>query len=74
MTRCYLCRTAVMLASESNCPVAVELLVQSGADLNVVDSLGHDVLYYAKLSGSSEVRNALETALHGQHPESGNLI
>lgn len=63
-----------MLASESSCPVTVELLVQSGADLNMVDSLGYDVLYYAKLSGSSDVQNTLEAALHRQQPESGKLM
>uniref|UniRef100_A0A673MXG4 Ankycorbin-like n=1 Tax=Sinocyclocheilus rhinocerous TaxID=307959 RepID=A0A673MXG4_9TELE len=67
-------RTAVMLASESSCPAAVELLVQRGADLQMVDSFGHDVLHYAKLSGSSEVRTALNTALHRQQSESGKLM
>ncbi|ROL47523.1 Ankycorbin, partial [Anabarilius grahami] len=67
-------RTAVMLASESSCPAAVELLVQRGADLHMVDSLGHDVLHYAKLSGSSEVRTVLNTALHRQQSESAGII
>ncbi|XP_059382205.1 ankycorbin [Carassius carassius] len=63
-------RTAVMLASESSCPAAVELLVQRGADLQMIDSLGHDRLHHTKLSGGSEVRNALNTAFHRQQSES----
>ncbi len=63
-----------MLASESSCPAAVELLVQRGADLQMVDSLGHDVLHYAKLSGSSEVQTALNTVFHRQLSESGKLM
>ncbi|XP_067279320.1 ankycorbin isoform X2 [Pseudorasbora parva] len=63
-------RTAVMLSSESSCLTAVELLVQRGADLQMVDSLGHDVFHYAKLSGSSEVRTVLNTALHREQSES----
>uniref|UniRef100_A0A8K9UKQ6 Retinoic acid induced 14 n=1 Tax=Oncorhynchus mykiss TaxID=8022 RepID=A0A8K9UKQ6_ONCMY len=46
-------RTAVMLASESSSMSVVEVLVQRGAVLQAVDSLGHDVLHYAKLSGLS---------------------
>lgn len=63
-------RTAVMLAGESSCLAAVELLVQRGADLHMVDSLGHDVLHYTKLSGSGDVQTALNTALHRQQSES----
>uniref|UniRef100_A0A4W4G2B3 Retinoic acid induced 14 n=1 Tax=Electrophorus electricus TaxID=8005 RepID=A0A4W4G2B3_ELEEL len=52
-------RAAVMLASESGCGPTVEVLLQSGADLDVVDSLGHDVLHYAKMSGSTDVLAAI---------------
>ncbi|XP_036444446.1 ankycorbin isoform X3 [Colossoma macropomum] len=62
-------RTAVMLASESSCAPAVEVLVQRGADLLMVDSLGHDVLHYTKLSGSGEVRALITAALHRQQSE-----
>lgn len=61
------------MAGESSCVAAVELLVQRGADLHMVDSLGHDVLHYTKLSGSGDVQTALNTALHRQQSESGNL-
>lgn len=69
----YVCvspRTAVMLASESSSGSAVEVLVQRGADLSAVDSLGHDVMHYAKLSGSSHVKSLLTAALH-THSEPG---
>ncbi|TRY99393.1 hypothetical protein DNTS_002009 [Danionella cerebrum] len=52
--------TAVMLASESSCVNGVELLLQRGADLHMVDSLGHPLQHYAKMSGSSQLRT-----LHG---------
>lgn len=55
-----------MLASESNSVSAVEVLVQRGADVNAVDSQGHNAGHYAKLSGSSEVRTALGATLNKQ--------
>ncbi len=55
-----------MLASESNAASVVEVLVQRGADLSAVDSQGHDVVHYAKLSGNSEVKTALAAALNRQ--------
>lgn len=56
-------RTALMLAAESNA-ASVEILVQRGADLSAVDAEGHDVLHYAKVSGSSEAQTALSAALN----------
>lgn len=58
------CRTALMLASESKAVPVVEVLVHRGADLSAVDSQGHDVGHYAKLSGSSEVIAALTAGLN----------
>lgn len=60
-----------MLASESSCAAAVQVLVQRGADLRAADSLGHDVLHYAKLSGSAEVRNVLNSVLQRQQADPG---
>lgn len=59
-----------MLAAESNVVSVVEVLVQRGADLSAVDSQGHDVVHYAKLSGKSEVKTALTAAL-SKHQVSG---
>lgn len=62
-----------MLASESSSMSVVEVLVQRGAVLQAVDSLGHDVLHYAKLSGSSEIRAVLTAELHSAHSDSGEI-
>lgn len=56
-----------MLASESNAVSAVEVLVQRGADLSALDSQGHDVGHYAKLSGSPEVKTALGRQISGEN-------
>uniref|UniRef100_A0A3Q4GBL1 Retinoic acid induced 14 n=1 Tax=Neolamprologus brichardi TaxID=32507 RepID=A0A3Q4GBL1_NEOBR len=48
----------------------VEVLVKRGADLSTVDAEGHEVLHYAKVSGSSETKTALSAALN-KHPVSG---
>lgn len=61
---CPLClRTALMLACESSAVAVVDILVHRGADLSAVDSQGHDVAHYAKVSGNSEVKTALTAAL-----------
>lgn len=61
-----------MLASESSAVSVVEVLVQRGADLSAVDSQGHDVAHYAKLSGNSEVKIALTAALNRQQVSGKN--
>lgn len=70
MLCCLCCRTALMLATESSAVSVVEVLVQRGADQSAVDTEGHDVLHYAKVSGSSEAKTALSAALN-KHPVSG---
>ncbi|XP_063066186.1 ankycorbin isoform X2 [Engraulis encrasicolus] len=63
-------RTAVMLATESSCVGAVQMLLQQrGINLRLADSLGHDVLHYAKLSGSQELRTILNAALQRQQAD-----
>lgn len=54
-----------MLASESNAASAVEVLIQRGADCSSLDSQGHDVGHYAKLSGSPEIKAALIRPISG---------
>lgn len=61
-----------MLANESSCVAAVDLLVHRGADLRLLDSLGHNVLHYAKLSGSAEVQAIITTAMQRHPAESGD--
>lgn len=55
-----------MLASESNAVSAVEVLIRRGADLSSLDSQGHDVGHYAKLSGSPEIKTALKGQISGE--------
>lgn len=55
-----------MLASESNALAAVEVLVQRGADLSSLDSQGRDVGHYANLSGSPEIKTALNRQTSGE--------
>lgn len=55
-----------MLACESNAAAVVEVLVQRGADLSALDSQGHDVGHYAKLSGSPEIKAALNRLILGE--------
>lgn len=55
-----------MLACESNAASAVEVLVQRGADLSALDSQGHDVGHFAKLSGSPEIKTALNRLILGE--------
>lgn len=59
-------RTAAILACEISSPAVLDTLVQHGADLSAVDSQGHDVGHYAKLSSSTELKNALVKAVSGQ--------
>lgn len=61
-----------MLAGESGCVSAVDLLVRRGAELRLLDSLGHDVLHYAKLSGSAEIQAIITAALQHHPSESGD--
>lgn len=63
---CLCFRTALMLACETNAVSVIDVLVQRGADLSAVDSHGHDVGHYVKLSGSSEVKTAVTAALSRQ--------
>ncbi|KAK3555508.1 hypothetical protein QTP86_021299 [Hemibagrus guttatus] len=63
-----------MLAGESGCVAAVDLLVHRGAELRLLDSLGHDVLHYAKLSGSGEIQAIITAALQHHPSESGTPL
>lgn len=55
-----------MLACECNAAAAVEVLVQRGADVAALDSQGHDVGHFAKLSGSPEIKAALNRLISGE--------
>ena len=53
-----------MFATEFNAVSVVEVLVQRGADLSAVDSEGHDVVHYTNVSGNSEAKSILMSALN----------
>ncbi|EDL95725.1 rCG57880, isoform CRA_b [Rattus norvegicus] len=55
-------RTALMLGCEYGCRDAVEVLVRNGADLTLLDALGHDSSYYARIGDNLDILNLLKTA------------
>lgn len=58
-TSLFFSRTALMLACEAGSSSTVEALIKKGADLNLVDSLGHNALYYSKLSENAGIQSLL---------------
>lgn len=64
-----LSRTALILACESSCKEAIEILLKTKADVSAVDLYGHDAYHYAKLSQKQDlitlVKQALETTMKG---------
>uniref|UniRef100_A0A4X1TGJ1 Uncharacterized protein n=1 Tax=Sus scrofa TaxID=9823 RepID=A0A4X1TGJ1_PIG len=52
-------RTALMLACEIGSSNIVEALITKGADLSLVDSLGHNALHYSKLSENAGIQSLL---------------
>lgn len=57
-----LCRTALMLGCEYGCKDAVEVLLKNGADVTLVDALGHDCFYYARIGDSAEILSLIKSA------------
>ncbi|XP_053450473.1 uveal autoantigen with coiled-coil domains and ankyrin repeats isoform X3 [Nycticebus coucang] len=55
-------RTALMLGCEYGCRDAVEVLIKNGADVNLVDALGHDSSYYARIGDNLDILTLLKTA------------
>nr|KAF6394174.1 uveal autoantigen with coiled-coil domains and ankyrin repeats [Pipistrellus kuhlii] len=55
-------RTALMLGCEYGCKDAVEVLIKNGADINLLDALGHDSSYYARIGDNLDILNLLKTA------------
>ncbi|XP_020668874.3 uveal autoantigen with coiled-coil domains and ankyrin repeats [Pogona vitticeps] len=56
-------RTALMLGCEYGCKDAVEVLLKNGADVNLVDALGHDCSYYARIGDSVEILALLKPTI-----------
>uniref|UniRef100_A0A670ZGX0 Uveal autoantigen with coiled-coil domains and ankyrin repeats n=1 Tax=Pseudonaja textilis TaxID=8673 RepID=A0A670ZGX0_PSETE len=55
-------RTALMLGCEYGCKDAVEVLLKNGADVTLVDALGHDCFYYARIGDSTEILSLIKAA------------
>nr|XP_045016203.1 uveal autoantigen with coiled-coil domains and ankyrin repeats isoform X2 [Jaculus jaculus] len=55
-------RTALMLGCEYGCRDAVEVLVKNGADVNLLDALGHDSSYYARIGDNLDILTLLKNA------------
>ncbi|XP_067411570.1 uveal autoantigen with coiled-coil domains and ankyrin repeats isoform X2 [Emydura macquarii macquarii] len=56
-------RTALMLGCEYGCKDAVEVLLKNGADVSLVDALGHDCSYYARIGDNVDILALLKTAI-----------
>lgn len=52
-------RTALMVACEIGSSNIAEALIKKGADLTLVDSLGHNALHYSKLSENAGIQSLL---------------
>ncbi|XP_057398890.1 uveal autoantigen with coiled-coil domains and ankyrin repeats isoform X1 [Balaenoptera acutorostrata] len=55
-------RTALMLGCEYGCKDAVEVLIRNGADVTLLDALGHDSSYYARIGDNLDILTLLKTA------------
>ncbi|XP_032720818.1 uveal autoantigen with coiled-coil domains and ankyrin repeats isoform X1 [Lontra canadensis] len=55
-------RTALMLGCEYGCKDAVEVLLKNGADVSLLDALGHDCSYYARIGDNLDILTLLKTA------------
>uniref|UniRef100_A0A8C3WFC0 Uveal autoantigen with coiled-coil domains and ankyrin repeats n=1 Tax=Catagonus wagneri TaxID=51154 RepID=A0A8C3WFC0_9CETA len=55
-------RTALMLGCEYGCRDAVEVLMKNGADITLLDALGHDCSYYARIGDNLDILTLLKTA------------
>ncbi|XP_043349405.1 uveal autoantigen with coiled-coil domains and ankyrin repeats isoform X3 [Dermochelys coriacea] len=56
-------RTALMLGCEYGCKDAVEILLKNGADVSLVDALGHDCSYYARIGDNIDILALIKTAI-----------
>lgn len=52
-----------MLGCEYGCREAVEVLLRAGADVTLVDSLGHDCAYYSRIGDNLEILSLIRTAV-----------
>ncbi|CAH2274553.1 uveal autoantigen with coiled-coil domains and ankyrin repeats isoform X3 [Pelobates cultripes] len=56
-------RTPLMLGCEYGCKESVEVLLRVGAEVGLVDSLGRDCAYYARIGDNMEILSLIRTAM-----------
>lgn len=66
-----LLRTALMLACENGSVETVEVLVNAGARVAVVDSTGHDAAHYSLATGNALIQHFLQEAAQRRSWASG---
>lgn len=52
-----------MLGCEYGCKDAVEVLLKNGADVSLVDGLGHDCAYYARIGDNIDILTLIKAAI-----------
>lgn len=52
-----------MLGCEYGCKDAVEVLLKNGADVSLVDGLGHDCAYYARIGDNIDILALIKAAV-----------
>ncbi|XP_044521247.1 uveal autoantigen with coiled-coil domains and ankyrin repeats isoform X1 [Gracilinanus agilis] len=55
-------RTALMLGCEYGCKDAVDVLIKNGADASLLDALGHDTSYYARIGDNLDILSLMKTS------------
>ncbi|XP_072471537.1 uveal autoantigen with coiled-coil domains and ankyrin repeats isoform X3 [Notamacropus eugenii] len=70
-------RTALMLGCEYGCKDAVEVLIKNGADVSLLDALGNDSSYYARIGDNLDILTLMKTAIEntnkGREPSKKGL-
>uniref|UniRef100_A0A452F1J3 Uveal autoantigen with coiled-coil domains and ankyrin repeats n=1 Tax=Capra hircus TaxID=9925 RepID=A0A452F1J3_CAPHI len=67
-------RTALMLGCEYGCKDAVEVLIKNGADVTLLDALGHDSSYYARIGDNLDILTLLKTAAENSNKGTSSFL
>ncbi|XP_028562291.2 uveal autoantigen with coiled-coil domains and ankyrin repeats isoform X2 [Podarcis muralis] len=67
-------RTSLMLGCEYGCKDAVEVLLKNSADVTLVDALGHDCSYYARIGDSVEILALIKAAMEESNKASYEVM
>lgn len=63
-----------MLGCEYGCKDAVEVLIKNGADVSLLDALGHDGSYYARIGDNLDILALLKTASENTSRGIGSVL